>query len=161
MGFAENSAHELVQVTWAVFFEKIENFEGRSHIKTYLFGILFNKANEARRDKRKYHATEGIDEIMEKRFREDGHWTTPPLDPHRFMEASETLDLIKQCLDTLPVNQRAAFSLREIEDKKSEEICNILDVSVTNLGVLMYRARNRLRECIEAKASGTVRATNG
>ena len=31
------------------------------------------------------------------------------------------------------------------------EICKILDVSRTNLGVLLYRSRNRLRECLETK----------
>ena len=30
-------------------------------------------------------------------------------------------------------------------------MCKILDVTRTNLGVLLYRARNRLRECLESK----------
>jgi RNA polymerase sigma-70 factor (ECF subfamily) len=44
-----------------------------------------------------------------------------------------------------------AFWLREVDDAPSEEICNALEVSATNLGVLMFRARNRLRECLESK----------
>ncbi len=44
-----------------------------------------------------------------------------------------------------------AFVLREVEGLSTEEICKILEVSRTNLGVLIYRARNRLRECLEAK----------
>ncbi|PIP95766.1 MAG: RNA polymerase subunit sigma, partial [Bdellovibrio sp. CG22_combo_CG10-13_8_21_14_all_39_27] len=31
------------------------------------------------------------------------------------------------------------------------DICKILDVTTTNLGVLLYRAKNRLRECVETK----------
>ena len=44
-----------------------------------------------------------------------------------------------------------AFVLREVEDLSTVEICKILDVTRTNLGVLLYRARNRLRECLESK----------
>ena len=44
-----------------------------------------------------------------------------------------------------------AFVLREIEELETEEICKILDVTRTNIGVLLHRARNRLRECLETK----------
>ena len=44
-----------------------------------------------------------------------------------------------------------AFVLRELEGLTTEEICKILDVNRTNLGVLLYRSRNRLRECLETK----------
>ena len=43
------------------------------------------------------------------------------------------------------------FILREVEGFGTDEICNILEVTRTNLGVLLYRVRNRLRECLEAK----------
>ena len=44
-----------------------------------------------------------------------------------------------------------AFILREAEDLGTGEICKILAVTRTNLGVLLYRGRNRLRECLETK----------
>ena len=43
------------------------------------------------------------------------------------------------------------FNLREIEGMDTEEICKILEVTRTNLGVLLDRVRNRLRECLEAR----------
>ncbi len=58
---------------------------------------------------------------------------------------------IHGCLDRVPTNQRMAFVLREIEGMDAQEICNILEVTRTNLGVLLHRVRNRLRECLEAK----------
>ena len=47
-----------------------------------------------------------------------------------------------------------AFVLREIEGLATPEICKILEVTRTNLGVMLYRVRNRLRECLEAKGFG-------
>jgi DNA-directed RNA polymerase specialized sigma24 family protein len=61
------------------------------------------------------------------------------------------MKLISDCLELLPLNQKMAFNLKEIEEEMTEEICNILSVSATNLGVLLFRARNQLRECIEKK----------
>ncbi len=58
---------------------------------------------------------------------------------------------IEECLEGLPTKQRMAFILREVQELESKEVCKILEVTVTNLGVLLYRARNRLRECLEAK----------
>ena len=58
---------------------------------------------------------------------------------------------LESCLGELPDRQRLAFALREVEDMSTEEVCKILEVSANNLGVLLFRARNGLRECLEAK----------
>ncbi len=60
-------------------------------------------------------------------------------------------DGIEGCLEKVPSQQRLAFTLREVQGLATEEICKILEVTRTNLGVLLYRVRNRLRECLEAK----------
>jgi RNA polymerase sigma-70 factor (ECF subfamily) len=57
-------------------------------------------------------------------------------------------------MEPLPDTQRMAFVLREVDGMRSEEICNALEVTRTNLGVLLYRARNSLRECLETKGVG-------
>ena len=58
---------------------------------------------------------------------------------------------IDGCLETVPTKQRMAFVLREVEELDTKEICKILDVTRTNLGVLLHRARMRLRECLGTK----------
>ena len=59
--------------------------------------------------------------------------------------------MVQGCLETVPRPQRIAFYLREVEELNTEEICKKMAISATNLGVLLYRAGNRLRECIEKK----------
>lgn len=152
LGFDSTASEELVQVVWVTFFEIAPSFEGRAHVRTFLFGILYNKAAEARRDGKRIEDGDPVDEAMNSRFALDGHWIRPPINPEQFMQSSQLMALIHKCIDALPLTQRMAFCLREIDDLESEEICNILDVTVTNLGVLLYRARNRLRECIDGKA---------
>lgn len=152
LGFREQEAKDLVQEVWAAFLEAVTRFEGRSHIRTFLFGILYNKSLERRRVDSRISPTDDIDTIMESHFDADGRWANPPIDPERFMQASQTMAIIRECLDSLPLPQRMAFSLREIEDQSTTDICNIMSVTVTNLGVLLFRAKNRLRTCIEKKA---------
>ncbi|MEX0798521.1 MAG: sigma-70 family RNA polymerase sigma factor [Bacteriovoracaceae bacterium] len=154
MGFNENAAKELAQNTWVSFYDAVGNFQGNSHVRTFLFGILYNKARELRREEAKVQKHDSIEEIMEAKFDEKGRWTHPPMEPDRFMEASETMEIIEACAQALPITQRSAFYLKFLEEESTPEICKILDVTVTNLGVLLYRAKNKLRECIEAKAKG-------
>ncbi len=159
LGFDALNSEELVQNVWGTFFDVVPSFKGRSHVRTFIFGILYNKAKELRRDQGRFDLKEdAIEELVNSRFAADGHWQKPPIDPENFMVASQTMDLIQKCIDALPLNQRMAFCLKEIDDHGSQDICNILEVTVTNLGVLLFRARNALRECIESKAQKKKRA---
>lgn len=151
MGFAEHEAEDLVQDIFTTFIERLDAFEGRSHLRTWLFGILHRKALERRRASTIDERTDSIDQVFESRFDEKGNWSRPPADLERLFLSKELGEVIRGCMDGLPVNQREAFVLREVEGFHTEEICKILEVSVTNFGVLIHRARARLRECLESK----------
>jgi len=152
LGFPIDDAKDLVQSVWLTFFAAGDKFEGRSQLSTFLFGILYNKAKERRRTDDRQVPDEQIDKLVDSYFDERGRWSKPPIDPERFMQASQTMTTIEKCLEILPVSQRMAFCLREIDEHGSSDICKILDVTSTNLGVLLFRAKAKLGECIERKA---------
>lgn len=149
-GLEPGHAEDVAQATFLTFLETLPRFEGRSRIRTWLFGILFRKVAEARRD-RSRHEWEELDERFASRFDDGGGWVRPPREPDHALETRELGAAIAECLEAAPTRQRAAFTLREVERLSTEEICKILDVTVTNLGVMLHRVRNRLRECLEAK----------
>ena len=142
-------AEDVTQATFATFIERAADFEGRSHVRTWLFGILYRKVAEARRGFERDQKSDNIDDVIETRFKPDGTWRNPPQPLH--LHGAEVRGLIEECLDGLPTAQRMSFVLREIEEMATEEICKILEVTSTNLGVLLFRGRNRLRECLEGK----------
>ena len=154
MGFRDEEAEDLAQDVFTTFLETLDRYEGRSQVRTWLFGILYRKVLERRRDQAKERRHDSIDEVFESRFDENGHWTRPPADLQRIMESQELGVAISECLEGLPAAQRSVFVFREMEGMETAEICKILDVSVTNVSVMMFRARNRLRECIEAREVG-------
>jgi len=154
MGFDREAAEELAQDTFITFYDKAPGFEGRSSFWTYLYAILYRKGMEKRREYAKMRKHDPIDDVMADRFDASGHWAKPPLGPEAFVLAAETGEFLRLCLEVLPLPQKTAFLLREVDDLSGKEICNVLEVSATNLGVLLYRARNRLRECLERKYGG-------
>jgi len=150
-GLDSAMAEDVAQSTFLTFFEKAATFEGRSQVRTWLFGILYRKIHEARRKGSREMPTDEIEAIVDRRFDERGNWTNPPQDIEKVLEGAEVRGAIDGCLEGVPTQQRMAFVLREVEGLVSEEICKILSVTRTNLGVLIFRARNRLRECLEAR----------
>jgi RNA polymerase sigma-70 factor (ECF subfamily) len=151
MGLTETAAEDLVQEVFVTFLETLDRFEGRSQVRTWLFGILYRKLLEMRREQALDQRHDPIEDVFESRFDSQGRWVRPPVDLQRMLESREAGDLIQSCLGELPHTQRSVFMLREVEELDSAEICKILEISVTNLGVLMHRARARLRECLESK----------
>jgi len=149
-GLGTDQADEVVQGTWTTFFERVHTFEGRSHIRTYIFGILYNKLKELWRSNKKY-THDYTDEHIEKIFAEDGTHYIKAMDPSSWAESNEFVHILDEELKTLPYNQMMAFHLKEIEGEASEEICKILDISISNLGVLIYRAKHNLRAKLEKR----------
>lgn len=154
MGFRDEEAEDLVQDVLTTFLETLDRFEGRSQIRTWLFGILHRKVFERRRDSYRDERHDPIDEVFESRFDTNGKWTRPPEDLQQLLESKEIGAAIEHCLDGLPTAQREVFVLREMEGVQTPEICKILRITATNMSVLMHRARTRLRECIERKGWG-------
>ncbi|HLI29643.1 MAG TPA: sigma factor-like helix-turn-helix DNA-binding protein, partial [Terriglobia bacterium] len=89
--------------------------------------------------------------VLESRFNRRGFWRQPPVDIERRIFSEEAASIIRDCLGKVPETQRMAFVMREVEEMDSKEICKTMGISSTNLGVLLFRARNRLRECVERK----------
>lgn len=151
-GLDQARAEDAVQSAVLVFMRRKAEFDGRARAGTWLHGILFRTIADERRDLRRDREREDIDLVMEGRFREDGRWGRPPAGPERELARREIDRMVAECLDHVPDRQRLAFTLRQVEGFTTSEVCKILEVSANNLGVMLLRARNRLRECLEHKS---------
>jgi RNA polymerase sigma-70 factor (ECF subfamily) len=149
VGLSRADAEEVVQETFVAFLTGLDRFEGRSSLRTYLFGILYHKASNLRAKARREEGTEDIEAVVSARFNEDGMWSRPPRGPEAMALDAETRSWVEKCAEGLPDAQRAAFFLKEVEGEEPEAICNVLGVNPTNLRVMLHRARLKLRECLE------------
>jgi RNA polymerase sigma-70 factor, ECF subfamily len=151
MGFPAEQAEDLVQDVFVTFMETLDRFEGRSQTRTWLFGILHHKALERRRDLAADARNDPIDEGFEAQFDGRGRWRSMPQGPERLAASAELARAIRDCLEGLSGLQRQAFVLRDGQQLETDELCNILGCTVTHLGVLLHRARTRLRACLQSK----------
>ena len=154
-------AEEIVQETFLAAFGSRDRFAGRSTERTWLVQILRNKiVDHYRRRNREIPASDlgAEDEVVDQLFNEKGAWRNKPgnwtPDPGSLIEQEEFLQVLQGCLGGLPERQAQAFILRVMDEMQSNEVCKSLDVTATNLGVLLHRARLRLRSCLESNWFG-------
>jgi RNA polymerase sigma-70 factor (ECF subfamily) len=160
---SQAAAEEVVQDTWMAVISSLEQFEGRSSLRTWIARILVNRAKtRGVRDRRTvpFSALSEEDEapVEPERFAASGFWTVPP---NRWDDAPEALVLRKEArahiereLEALPAAQRTVVTLRDLDGWSSDEVCNVLEVSETNQRVLLHRGRARLRAALERYYSG-------
>lgn len=149
-GLGEDQSQDVCHNTWITFFEVLPRFEGRSHIRTFLFGIFYHKVSEYRRQKMKFENYDPIDDILESRFKEDGHWLGEVRDPSTYLEEGQMLKIVEQCMEKLPDVQKAVLNMRLIEEFSTEEICEVLNITASNFRQLLFRGRSRVKECVES-----------
>ncbi len=155
-------ARDLIQETFLAAVRARNDFAGNSSVKTWLTAILKRKIIDHFRSSRRetpMSELEKNDAFSEALFRDTGKWTAcwkydrGPMKwgraPADSLEQKEFWRILEECLGKLPETLSRTFVLREIEELNTEEICNVLDISPTNLWVMLHRARVRLRQCIE------------
>src|SRR6056297_3057428 len=152
-----SSAEEIVQDCWVTVIDAVQKFEGRSGLKTWLHRIVANRCKNRLRVANREVATdfsETLEPELANRFNSTGRWDLPP--KLQFHESADTLmenGALSDCLDkhlsALPETQRSALMLYEAHQHKSDDVCNILDVSASNLRVLLHRARQKIFLMVE------------
>jgi RNA polymerase sigma-70 factor (ECF subfamily) len=139
-------AADAVQEAFASALEKAEGFREESRPGTWLHRIVFNKAIDLLRRRRRYEPLpeEDSDELTadDDRLAHGGSWTRPPDDVLLGVEAKAALE---RALEDLTPLQRAVFELKETEGRPTAEVSDILDLTPGAVRVHLHRARLKLR----------------
>lgn len=159
------AAEDVVQETLLAAIEGSGRFSGRSSVKTWLTGILKHKIiDQLRRQSREQPLlADGEDpersetEAADALFAADGHWRNFPADwgdPDRSFENKKFWEVFEMCAKLMPAKTARVFTMREVLELSTEEICKELNITTTNCWVMLHRARLSLRECLEMKWFG-------
>lgn len=153
-------ADEIVQESWVSVYKNIAGFEKRASLKTWLLTIVSNHAKARLRKESRMVSLEQLDGeipgsyLDNTNFKENGHWQQPITSwsnesPEALLEEKQLQICINKTVNQLPPAQKAAFILRDIEQQSFEDICSILNVSASNVRVLVHRARLTLMQVID------------
>ena len=159
---SKETAEDLVQDTFLAAYHKIESFKGNSQPKTWLYSILNNKIIDyyrlsAKTTKKTVSLTEDKGhEISEGFFDEAENWKSTTIDPiwnqdEELLDNPEFNNVMKLCMDDLPSNWKLAITSKYLTDKKANEICQDLNITVSNYWQIIHRAKLVLKKCLEMK----------
>ena len=75
-------------------------------------------------------------------------------DPGASLDSAAFWKTFHDCSSKMPKNVVAVFTMREVDGVESREICRTLNISESNLWVMLHRARMALRRCLETNWFG-------
>ena len=152
-----DAAEEVVQETFVAALRAVDQYSGAGSEGAWLLGILKRKIIDCVRRRNRPDAGLGMEpgeDPTETLFDKKGNWRLDPRiagqRPEACLEREEFWQAFRGCLKRLPQRQADVFSLREIEDLSSENICKELQITASNLWVLLHRARLRLIGCMKS-----------
>lgn len=168
MGYVADreAAEEVVQDTWMAVIESLDRFEGRSSLRTWICGILIHKAKD-RGVREKRHTTfsafessdDDNDEAVDpSRFQQTGeragHWAFPPQPwddrtPEKLLASRQAVTAMQRAIEALPATLKEVLILRDVEGVGAKDVCEMLNITETNLYVRLHRARERVRVAVE------------
>lgn len=148
-----DAAEDLVQETLLAGLAGLERFGGQSAERTWLMGILKHKLIDHLRKSIRQRPLSELDvDVTSEFFTEHGHWKVsgPAWEgrPESAIENQEFRQALDRCLAKLPARLAQLFWLREAEDVGTEQLCQELGITPTNVWTMLHRARLGLRRCL-------------
>ncbi|PKQ01054.1 MAG: RNA polymerase subunit sigma [Alphaproteobacteria bacterium HGW-Alphaproteobacteria-13] len=157
---SDDEAEDAVQEALAGALKNVTNFRGEAALKTWIIAILKNKVADIlrQRQRRPVVASQMQETDQEGAlpavFDRKGMWRDAARparweDPEAELHSSQFLAVFDACLNRLPPQQGRVFMMREIVELETQEICSELGLSVSNIHVILHRARLALRACLQ------------
>jgi RNA polymerase sigma-70 factor (TIGR02943 family) len=157
-----HTAEDLVQDCLSAAWQRIDRFDGRSSLGTWLIGIMkFKVIDHYRRSKRTPtdQNVEAADDANPADWLFDAHgsWKVDPnhglellaRSPGDMAADHEILDWVRACLAKLPERLEMLFTLREVDGLDVPAAASAAGVTKGSAAVLLTRARQRMRSCLQ------------
>ena len=141
-----NNRHDAEDLTQEVFIEiyySASKFRQESKLSTWIYRIAVNKSLNYLRSRKKYDWIDKLESLY------DDNTAVVPAEKsdegeNQFMD-NERNDLLYTAIDSLPLNQRTAFTLHKFDDMSHKDIAAIMEVSVSAVESLIHRAKQNLQ----------------
>jgi RNA polymerase sigma-70 factor (ECF subfamily) len=133
LGVAEAALDDALQDVFVVVHRRLTDFERRSSLKTWIFGITLRVASEYTRRGRRAERTLALDDEL----------SDHKPDPHEQNVQREAAELLYRVLDELDEDKRAAFVLAELEEMSMAEIATAVGANVNTVASRVQAARRQ------------------
>lgn len=159
-------AEDLVQETFLAALKSQGNFSGRSSERTWLVSILRHKIYDHLRRTCRERAVR----VEPLPVHDDGDALDESLlwihqvaaessSPSKRIELAEFREHLEKAMGKLPPRIAQVFQLYTIEERPNHEVCARMNISETNLWVMLHRARKQLRSELDGWWQGEPAST--
>ncbi len=152
----ETEAEAIVQESFLRLFEKLDQFEGRAKLSTWLYRVAYNASIDQLRRRRPDQSLVEEPEATETEAIMPALFTDWSQAPETILASAEAQDELERAIAGLPERLRTTFVLREIEGLSTAETAEVLGLKPGAVKVQLHRARLRLREQLTAYFSERV-----
>lgn len=142
LGVPQDAVDDAVQDVFVVVHRRLSDFEGRSSLKTWLFGIVVHVARAHRRRR----APEGQGDPDE--LADSGAWSQEAL-----TSAAEAKRVLHEVLDTLSDERREIFVLMELEEMTAPECAEALSLKLNTVYSRLRAARQDFEAEVARRAA--------
>jgi len=143
-GFTHNydDAQDIAQDVFIEVYKSIQKFRSEAKFSTWLYRISVNKSLNFIRNNKKNKWFQSLDLL----FESDKNLISDNENPEDNIEKSEKSIIIHQAINSLAKNQKIAFTLSKYEDLSYKEIANVMELSLSSVEALMFRAKKNLQK---------------
>ena len=131
---AEDAVQDVMAGIWA----KRDQWGEWKSIEAYCMKATRNNCLDRMRKRR----------ILAVQEEKAGQVSSPERDPYEKMMDKQMIQRIRQCMDVLPENQQQVVRLREMEGFSYNEIAEVLDMTLDQVKINLFRGRNAIKKLI-------------
>lgn len=138
---------DCIQDVFVKLYTKKDELVSVSNIESYLYVSLRNRINDEFR--RNTHISDnGINENQMKSIADDSE----AFDMENIEESQKKVNKLKEFIGCLSPRQRQIIQLYYVEQRKYDDICNIMGIDYQSVRNLMHRSLLKLR-CLAARTT--------
>lgn len=150
LGVVQNSedAEDVAQEVFIQVYRSIDQFKGDARLSTWIYRITTTKALDHIRSRKRKKRFAFITSL----FGPNDELVHDPVDfqhPGVELDRKEQAALLFRMIAQLPENQKVAFTLHKTEELSYQEIADVMQLSVSAVESLLFRARQNLRKLLE------------
>ncbi|SDB89401.1 RNA polymerase sigma factor [Williamwhitmania taraxaci] len=146
---SQHDAEDIAQDVFLEAYRSLATFRNDSKIATWLYRITVNRSLNLLKKRKRSAFIQSFDQLFSKTAKDAEQINDPTPTSQEALEEVQKLDLLHTTVDTLPENQRIAFTLSKYEELSYAEIAEVMHTTVSSVESLIFRARKNVISRIE------------
>ncbi len=140
---------DLYQEMLIQLWQSFERFKGEAKVSTWIYRVSLNTALTFQKKQKKQFSTNPIDNVSYKIVEMSG------VGEEVIFQKEKKIELLYKCVNLLKKDDRAIILLH-LEEKKYDEIAEIIGITVSHVGVKLMRIKKQLFQLLKEQGYGRI-----